>query len=149
MRIFQMQRVSAIALLVFLTIHMIVVHYPPFHIDFSRILVRMNQPLWKGIDIAFLFFVLIHALTGAYMVLTDVEPAAADAADPPRGLTESTPPARTLDRTGAASCARCSRTRALPASSRRGLQRRSPSRCRPSRWVGRSTTSRGIRSTSA
>lgn len=73
MRIFQMQRVSAIALLVFLTIHMIVVHYPPFHIDFSRILVRMNQPLWKGIDIAFLFFVLIHALTGAYMVLTDVE----------------------------------------------------------------------------
>lgn len=73
MRIFQMQRISAIALLVFLTIHMIVVHYPPFHIDFSRIVERMNQPLWKGIDIAFLFFVLIHALTGAYMVLTDVE----------------------------------------------------------------------------
>lgn len=73
MRIFQMQRISAIALLIFLTIHMIVVHYPPFHIDFSRIIVRMNQPLWKGIDIAFLFFVLVHALTGAYMVLTDVE----------------------------------------------------------------------------
>ena len=26
-----------------------------------------------GIDIAFLFFVLLHALTGAYMVITDVE----------------------------------------------------------------------------
>ena len=73
MRIFQMQRYSAIALLVFLTIHMIVVHYPPFHIDFSRILDRMASPLWKGIDIAFLFFVLMHALTGTYMVLTDLE----------------------------------------------------------------------------
>ena len=73
MRIFQMQRISAIALVIFLTIHMIVVHYPPFHIDFSRILVRMEQPIWKAIDIAFLFFVLVHALTGAYQVLTDIE----------------------------------------------------------------------------
>lgn len=73
MRIFQIQRISAIALVVFLTIHMIVVHYPPFHIDFSRILDRMADPLWKGIDIAFLFFVLLHALTGAYMVITDAE----------------------------------------------------------------------------
>ena len=66
-----MQRVSAIALVIFMTIHMIVVHYPPFHIDFSRIIDRMAQPLWKGIDIAFLFFVLMHALVGAYVVLTD------------------------------------------------------------------------------
>ncbi len=73
MRIFQMQRISAIALLVFMTIHMVVVHYPPFHIDFTRIIDRMAQPLWKGIDIAFLFFVLIHAMTGMYMVITDVE----------------------------------------------------------------------------
>jgi len=73
MRIFQMQRISAIALLVFMTIHMIVVHYPPFHIDFSQIILRLEDPLWKAIDIAFLFFVLMHALTGAYMVITDVE----------------------------------------------------------------------------
>ena len=72
-RVFQMQRLSAIALLVFLTIHMIVVHYPPFHIDFNRILERMANPTWKIIDIAFLFFVLLHALTGTYAVLTDVE----------------------------------------------------------------------------
>lgn len=71
--IFQMQRLSAIALLVFLTIHMIVVHYPPFHIDFSRILERLNEPLWKAIDIAFLFTVLVHALSGAYMVITDLQ----------------------------------------------------------------------------
>jgi succinate dehydrogenase hydrophobic anchor subunit len=68
-----MQRLSAIALLVFLTIHMVVIHYPPFHIDFSRIIDRMAQPLWKGIDIAFLFFVLVHALTGMHAVHTDIE----------------------------------------------------------------------------
>lgn len=72
-RVFQLQRLSAIALLVFLTVHMIVVHYPPFHIDFSRILERLGDPLWKAIDIAFLFSVLVHALTGAYVVLTDVQ----------------------------------------------------------------------------
>lgn len=73
MRLFQFQRYSAVALLAFMTIHMIVVHYPPFHIDFSRIIVRMADPLWKAIDIAFLFFVLLHALSGAYAVLTDLE----------------------------------------------------------------------------
>ena len=73
MRVFQLQRYSAIALVVFMTIHMVVVHYPPFHIDFSRIIERLADPLWKGIDIAFLFFVLVHAVSGAYAVLIDVE----------------------------------------------------------------------------
>lgn len=72
-RIFQMQRISAIALLIFLTTHMVVVHYPPGHIDFSRIIDRMADPLWKAIDIGFLLAVLVHALTGAYMVLTDLQ----------------------------------------------------------------------------
>jgi succinate dehydrogenase hydrophobic anchor subunit len=71
MRLFQLQRWSAVALLVFLTIHMIVVHYPPFHIDFTRIVARMADPLWKAIDIAFLLFVLVHALAGVHAVLTD------------------------------------------------------------------------------
>ena len=73
MRVFQLQRYSAIALVVFMTIHMIVVHYPPFHIDFSRIIDRMANPVWKAIDIAFLFAVLIHALTGSYAVLIDYQ----------------------------------------------------------------------------
>ncbi len=73
MRLFQIQRVSAVALVAFLTIHMVVLHYPPFHIDFSRIIVRMAQPMWKAIDVAFLFFVLLHALAGAYAVLTDLQ----------------------------------------------------------------------------
>ena len=73
MQVFRWQRISAVGLIVFMTIHMIIVHYPPFHIDFSRIAVRMSQPVWQAIDIAFLFFVLIHALAGAYVVITDVE----------------------------------------------------------------------------
>ena len=73
MRLFQIQRLSAVALVAFLTIHMVVLHYPPFHIDFSRIIERMAQPVWKAIDVAFLFFVLVHALAGAYAVLTDFQ----------------------------------------------------------------------------
>ena len=73
MRIFIIQRISAIALVIFLTLHMIVVHYPPGHIDFSRILDRLANPLWKAIDIAFLIAALSHALTGIYSVLLDIE----------------------------------------------------------------------------
>ena len=73
MRIFQLQRYTAVALLVFLTLHIVVVHYPPGHIDFDRVLERLDQPLWKGIDIAFLAAVLVHGLLGGYMVVTDVE----------------------------------------------------------------------------
>jgi succinate dehydrogenase / fumarate reductase membrane anchor subunit len=74
MRIFQMQRVSAIALLIFLGIHMAVMHYPPFEIDFRTVVIeRLSNPIWKVIDIGFLFFVLMHALTGAYVVLTDLQ----------------------------------------------------------------------------
>ncbi len=74
MRTFQMQRISAIALLVFLGIHMAVMHYPPWEIDFRTVVVeRLSNPIWKAIDIAFLFFVLMHALAGAYVVLTDIQ----------------------------------------------------------------------------
>ena len=71
MLMYRLQRISAVALVIFLTVHMVVVHYPPGHIDFNRIIVRMANPVWKAIDIAFLFFVLIHALIGMYVVLTD------------------------------------------------------------------------------
>jgi len=46
MLIFIIQRLSAIALVVFLSLHMIVVHYPPGHLDFSRVLERLADPLW-------------------------------------------------------------------------------------------------------
>lgn len=73
MRNWQIQRLSAIAILIFLTIHMIVVHYPPFHITFDIILERLANPVWKVIDIAFLAFVLLHALSGTWAVVTDYE----------------------------------------------------------------------------
>ena len=73
MRIFIIQRISAIALVIFLALHMIVVHYPPGHIDFSRVLDRLADPLWKAIDIAFLVAALSHALAGTYAVLLDIE----------------------------------------------------------------------------
>lgn len=72
---FRIQRWSAIALLFFLTIHMVVVHYPPFHINFDNILVRLQSPTWKIIDVLFLFSVLAHALAGTYQVITDFESA--------------------------------------------------------------------------
>ena len=71
MRVFQIQRITAVAMLVFMTIHMVVVHYPPFHIDFSIIAQRMVNPVWKVIEILFLLTVLLHGLAGAYVVLTD------------------------------------------------------------------------------
>ena len=74
MRIFQMQRITAIALLVFLGIHMAVMHYPPWEIDFRTVVIeRLSSPIWKVIDIALLFKVLVHALAGAYVVLTDIQ----------------------------------------------------------------------------
>ncbi len=73
MRLFLMQRWSAVALIVFLTLHMIVVHYPPGHIDFSRVIERLADPTWKVIDILFLLAAVVHGLTGAYAVLIDVE----------------------------------------------------------------------------
>lgn len=73
MRLFFIQRISAIALVVFLSLHMIVVHYPPGNLDFSRVLERLADPWWKAIDIAFLLSVLVHGLAGTYSVLMDFE----------------------------------------------------------------------------
>jgi len=45
---FKLQRWSAIALLVFLTLHMIVTHYvSPYHIDFNFVYNRLQFPIWK------------------------------------------------------------------------------------------------------
>jgi succinate dehydrogenase hydrophobic anchor subunit len=33
----------------------------------------MENPAWKAIEISFLFFVMVHALTGSYAVLTDYD----------------------------------------------------------------------------
>ena len=71
MRRYQLQRISAVGLVIFLVLHMIVMHYPPREIKYENILDQMENPLWKAVEISFLFFVMVHALTGAYSVLTD------------------------------------------------------------------------------
>ncbi|MFC1936373.1 hypothetical protein ACFLYP_01765 [Chloroflexota bacterium] len=73
MRIFQLQRLSAVALLVFMILHMVMMHYPPRHIEYSNIVAQMENPVWKFIEICFLFFVMLHALTGSYAVLLDYQ----------------------------------------------------------------------------
>lgn len=73
MGFFKMQRYTAVALVAFMALHMIVVHYPPGHIDFTRVLERLANPVWKVIDIAFLATVLLHGLGGLYDVLIDSE----------------------------------------------------------------------------
>jgi succinate dehydrogenase hydrophobic anchor subunit len=74
MRVFQMQRISAIALLILLGIHMAVMHYPPFEIDFRTVVIeRLSNPVWKMIDIGLLFFAVMHALAGSYVVITDLQ----------------------------------------------------------------------------
>jgi len=74
MQTFKIQRYSAIALLFFLTLHMIYTHYvPPYHVSFSMVLERLNNPVWKVIDFFFLVSVVAHALAGAFQVVTDFE----------------------------------------------------------------------------
>jgi succinate dehydrogenase hydrophobic anchor subunit len=70
---YQLQRISAIGLVVFLFLHMIIMHYPPRELNYSNILDQMQTPLWKGIEISFLFFVIVHALAGAYGIVTDYD----------------------------------------------------------------------------
>jgi succinate dehydrogenase hydrophobic anchor subunit len=74
MRVFQLQRYSAIALLLFLGIHMAVMHYPPFEIDFKTVVIeRLSNPIWKAIDIGLLLSALVHALAGTWVVVTDIQ----------------------------------------------------------------------------
>jgi succinate dehydrogenase hydrophobic anchor subunit len=74
MQTFKIQRYSAIALLFFLTLHMIYTHYvPPYHVSFNMVLTRLNSPVWKVIDFFFLVSVITHALAGSFQVVTDFE----------------------------------------------------------------------------
>ncbi len=73
MLIYRLQRITAVGLLFFLMLHMVMMHYPPFHISFDNILIRMQDPVWKGVEVTFLFFALVHAASGSYAVVSDYE----------------------------------------------------------------------------
>ena len=73
MKIFIIQRVTAVALVFFMTLHMVVVHFPVRNLTSQEVFVqRMSQPIWQGMYVFFLLAVLMHGLAGAYMVLTDI-----------------------------------------------------------------------------
>ncbi|MEN8242837.1 MAG: succinate dehydrogenase, hydrophobic membrane anchor protein [Chloroflexota bacterium] len=73
MKIFQVQRITAVALLLFMFMHIIVMHYPPREMEYSNIVYLMQFPGMKVIESLFLLSVLLHALTGSYVVLTDYQ----------------------------------------------------------------------------
>lgn len=66
-----LQRLSAIALLVMLFLHVTLSHFPPRDIDFDNVLTRLQYPGWKVFYIAFLAIVLYHALNGVWQVASD------------------------------------------------------------------------------
>ncbi len=75
MKIFQIQRGSAVLLLFFFVMHIVIMHYgfPLQEVNYENTITRMQSPVWKGIEIAFLFSVILHGLAGAYAVLTDYD----------------------------------------------------------------------------
>ena len=75
MKIFRIQRISAVLLLFFFVMHIVIMHYgfPLQEVNYENTINRMESPIWKGIEIAFLFSVVLHGLSGAYAVLTDYD----------------------------------------------------------------------------
>jgi succinate dehydrogenase hydrophobic membrane anchor protein len=67
-----LQRISAILLLVFMFVHMVVAHYFPVRdISYNDVLSRLNYSGWKIFYILFLAVVLYHALNGVWTVVSD------------------------------------------------------------------------------
>lgn len=73
MKIFQVQRITAVALLLFMFMHIILMHYPPREMEYSNIALLMQYPAMKVIESLFLLSVLLHALSGSFVVLTDYQ----------------------------------------------------------------------------
>jgi len=75
MKIFQIQRISAVLLLFFFVMHIVIMHYgfPLQEVNYENTIARMESPAWKVIEICFLFTVVLHGLAGAYSVLTDYD----------------------------------------------------------------------------
>jgi succinate dehydrogenase / fumarate reductase membrane anchor subunit len=69
-----MQRISGIALVVFLIGHYILMHATPDsgH-TYQAVLERLRQPLWKIIDLSFITFGLWHGLNGTWNVFRDYQ----------------------------------------------------------------------------
>ena len=66
------QRVTGVYLAAVLFLHVIIVHVAlKEELSFAAIADRVATPLWKTIDISFLFVALFHGLYGTWVVLGD------------------------------------------------------------------------------
>jgi succinate dehydrogenase / fumarate reductase, membrane anchor subunit len=67
-----LQRVTGIALLIFLLTHFIITHYYPVgEITFAKVAARLSQPDWKFFNLAFLILCLYHGVNGGWSILED------------------------------------------------------------------------------
>lgn len=64
------QRISGVALVVLLLMHFIVMHFFG-DLSFEQVTARIAMPLWKVIDLSFLFLALVHGLYGVWIVSGD------------------------------------------------------------------------------
>ncbi len=66
------QRISGIFLLLALLAHFWVLHYSnDGEVTFQIVAQRLSHPLWKTIDLAFLFLAIFHGFNGFIMVIHD------------------------------------------------------------------------------
>lgn len=68
------QRISGAVLLLALLAHFWVIHFfPPAHgeITYESVMLRLQNPLWRTVDLLFLVFGLYHGMNGVIMVVHD------------------------------------------------------------------------------
>ncbi len=66
------QRISGLSLVLLLLLHFIILHFTGGgEMTYERISARLNDPLWKVFDLAFLFFALSHGLYGLWIITGD------------------------------------------------------------------------------
>ncbi len=67
-----LQRVTGIALVVFLLAHFGVTHYfPGGDVTYQKVALRLADPYWKFFDLSFLILGLYHGVNGGWTILED------------------------------------------------------------------------------
>lgn len=66
------QRVSGLAILVMLSVHIWVNHYSPGGFTtYDKMALRLANPVWKAFDLTFLVLLLFHGFNGIWTVVVD------------------------------------------------------------------------------
>lgn len=67
-----LQRVTGIALVLFLLAHFVVTHYyPGGDVTYQKVALRLADPYWKLFNLSFLVLALYHGVNGAWTILED------------------------------------------------------------------------------